>query len=219
VPQASVFRWRDGAGWIVLSGGDATGDFKGSAAGDIEGRALEHASAGKPLAYIWAAGDVETADRHLAALEELGAPTGYLIDVLTEDDDTIRSEIEDAGVIVLGDGPDANKLRGGLLGAAIEAIGEAHTRGAVILGIGQGAAVLGALLDDQKGLGWLENGIIMPNYGATEAPDRLREMLRKHPESVGLGLNAGSALAFGPDGQVESWGERQITITLGAKST
>ncbi len=43
MPQANVIRWRDGAGWLVLSGGDT------SDTGDIEADALAHVQAGAGL--------------------------------------------------------------------------------------------------------------------------------------------------------------------------
>src|SRR3954454_22039840 len=103
MPRTNVISWHDGAGWLVLSGG---GNFETGETGDVEVEVLARVEAGAHIAYIWAGGDIETADNHLLALYDLGAPTGYLVDILTEDDDTIRSQIADAGLIIVGDGPD-----------------------------------------------------------------------------------------------------------------
>ena len=213
MPQANVIRWRDGAGWLVLSGGDT------SATGDIEADALAHVPAGEPMAYVWAAGDVEAADQHLAALAALGAPTGYLVDVLTEDDDTIRQELADAGLILIGDGPNIKELRSGLLGAALEGIETAFERGAVVLGIGQGAAILGSHLSGQAGIGWIDGAAVMSHYEQESAPARLRELLQEHPDAYGLGIATGSALALGPEGRIEAWGAGKVTVTLGRNLT
>jgi hypothetical protein len=206
MPQANVIRWRDGAGWLVLSGGSdsAHGD-------DIEATALARIEAGRPIAYIWAAGDVEAADKHLDALDELGGPTGYLVDVLTEDDDTLRQQLEIAGLVILGDGPNLKDLRSGLLGAAIEGIGTAFESGAVVLGIGNGAAVLG----EQDGLSWVEGAIVVPKYEAESEQARLRDLLKANPKAYGLGIASGSALGLGPNGEVEAWGDGKVTVTLG----
>jgi hypothetical protein len=216
MPQANVIRWRNGAGWLVLSGGNTsdTGD-----AGDIEADALVHIRVGEPVAYVWAAGDVEAADKHLAALEDLGAPTGYLVDVLTEDDETLRQQLAIAGLIVIGDGPNVAGLRSGLLGASLEGIEAAFEQGAVILGIGQGAAILGSFMTGQAGLGWVDGAAIAPDYAGADAPARLRELLLQYPEAYGLGIATGSALALGPDGQVEAWGAGKVTVTLGRNIT
>lgn len=221
MPRANMIRWRDGAGWLVLSGG---GDIQSADTGEIEAEALSRVAAGDPMAYIWAAGDVESADKHIDALHDLGAPTGYLVDVLTEDDDTLRSQLADAGLIVLGDGPNVKALRSGLLGAALEAIGSAFERGSVILGVGQGAAVLGSFMADQPGVGWVEGAVIVPGYEDEQAVARLRDLLNATPGAYGLGIARGSALALGPgdadsQGTIEAWGKRQITVTLGKAYT
>jgi cyanophycinase-like exopeptidase len=209
MPRANVIRWRDGAGWLVLSGG---GD---SASGEIEAEALARVAAGDPVAYIWAASDIETADDELQALKELGAPSGYLVDILAEDDDSLRAQIGNAGLIVLGDGPNADTLRSGLLGAAVEAIEAAYDRGGIVLGIGQGAAVLGGLLEEKTALNLVEDAIIMPDYDQNEKAAHMRDLLARHPDSYGLGIGAQSALALGPAGEVETWGNKQITVVLG----
>lgn len=221
MPQANVIRWREGRGWIILSG---SGDFRaGEAAGvdDIEAQAIGRASAGKPLAYVFAASDIETADEHLASLEDLGAPTGYLVDVQSEDDDTLKQQLSDAGLIVIGDGLYLDQLRSGLMGAAIEGIADAFENGAVILAEGVGAAVLGSLLtnapEGKRGLAWLEEAAIVPAFDTDSARQRLRDMLIAHPDGYGLGIGTGSALALGPNGEVESWGKRQLTVILGSQ--
>ncbi len=212
MPQANVIRWRDGAGWLVLSSG--AGEV-GVEAGDIEADALARVGVGRPIAYIWAAGDIEAADKHLGALDDLGAPTGYLVDILTEDDETLRQQLEGAGMVIIGDGPNLDGLRSGLLGAAIEGIGTAFERGTVVFGIGQGAAVLGSFLGDQDGLGWVAGAIIAPHYDHEGEPARLRNLLQKHPDAYGIGIATGSALALGPAGEVEAWGEGKVTVALG----
>lgn len=216
MPTANLIRWRDGAGWLVLSGGN---DSIGEDAEDIEALALARVPAGKPLAYIWAASDVETADERLAALDELGAPTGYLVDILTEDDDSLHQQLSDAGLIVIGDGTDLEGLRSGLIGAAIEGIGAAFADGALVLAIGQGAAVLGSILDGKPGLGWIEGAIVMPHYNTANQPTRLHDLLLKNPTAYGIGIGIGSALTLGPQGQIETWGKRAVTVTLGSSFT
>lgn len=218
MPQANVIRWRDGGGWIVLTGG---GDFRTTredeGTNEIEAQALGLASAGKQMAYIFAASDIETADEHLALLEDLGAPSGYLVDALSEDDDTLRTQLEDAGLIILADGKQADQLRGGLLGAAIAGIEAAFQEGAVVLAEGAGAQVLGSVYGAKPGLGWIEGAAVIPYFDTDTGKQRLRDLLIAHPESYALGIGTGSALALGPNGEVQAWGKRQITVTLGSK--
>jgi hypothetical protein len=210
MPRANVIRWLDGAGWIILSG---SGDIDSAETGHIEAGALAKVQAGDPVAYIWAAGDIERADKHLEALYDLGAPTGYLVDILAEDDDTLRAELKDAGLIVLGDGTNGKALRDALPGSALDAMLEAYEQGAVILGIGQGASVLGGTIIG--GLNWIEGAIITTEYDLDDAAARMRAQLDQHPDAYGIGIANGSALALGPDGEIETWGNGKVTIALG----
>lgn len=210
--------WRGGAGWIVLSGGTSLAVEDGDDVElDIEARALSRIVYGEPIAYIWAAGDQDEADIHLSVLDDMGAPTGYLIDVLTEDDDTIRDQIKEAGMVILGDGTDHESLRKGLLGAPIQAMEAAFARGGVMFGIGAGAVALGAIFhgaEREAGLGWVEKAIIVPYAEQPEQRDLMRDLLADYPDHVGIGIPTGSALALGPDQQVEAWGPG-ITLMLG----
>jgi cyanophycinase-like exopeptidase len=215
MPQVNVIRWRDGQGWIVLSGG---GDRTAEDASDIEAQAMTRIGLGEPVAYLWAAGDIESADQHLEVLADLGAPTGYLVDVLTEDDATISRQIAEAGMVILGDGPNLEQLRMATVGAALEGMNQAFARGGVIVGIGAGAALLGSFLEGAAGLGWVEGAVIMPRHDDEGQAARLHSLLAAHPGAYGLGIGAGSALALGPNGEVEAWGRRQITVTLGHSS-
>lgn len=213
MPHMQVIRWREGAGWLVLAGG---GTADADEAYDIEAQVLTKIRMGEPIAYIWAAGDPDSADEHLSALIDMGAPTGYLVDIVSEDDDTIRAQLVEAGMVVLGDGPKYDALRSAVQGVALDAIAEAHARGAVILGIGSGATLLGSVIEnDKEGLNWVENAVILPRYGLPARANKMRELLSRHTTLYGLGINAGSALALGPQGEVEALGNRQITVSLG----
>ncbi len=162
MPHANIFGWRDGAGWIVLSGGGAPGN-------EIEALALTRLPPGDPVAYIWAADSAESADLHLAALDEAGAPTGYLVDVQAEDDDTIGEQLAQAGMIILGDGPDIGALRGGIAGAALDGMAQAHARrldpGDRRGRSGTRSKVSGGE-SPRAGFSWLEKAILVPGYSA-----------------------------------------------------
>ncbi len=215
MPQVNVLRWRDGRGWIVLAGSGAPLGDQDDVDLDIEAQALTRIAYGEPIAYIWAAGDADTADQHLALLDEMGAPTGYLVDIVTEDDESIRAQLNEAGMIILGDGQAPETLRAALLGAALEGMQAAYARGAVIMGIGAGAAALGSFLEGADGVGWIENAVIVPNYDSNGRAAALHRLLEAHPSAYGIGIGSRSALALGGDGQIELWGERKVTILLG----
>jgi hypothetical protein len=205
----AVLRWVDGRGWLVLS---ASHDD------EIRALVLARASADGGVAYV-AMGGIE-AEKALADMEDLGASAGYLVDVLAEDDTAIRQKLAEAGVIVIPDGVDALDARDALMGAAASGIRDAFANGAVVLAEGGGAAVFGAwvLLDSRKtaaGLNWLESALVLPGVTSVSASDEAQMVLSIQPAAIAVGIGPGSALALGPDGEVETWGNKQVTIALG----
>jgi len=184
----------------------------------VEAKMLGHTVSQGPVAYIWAASDLETADQHMESLRDLGARTGYLVDVLTEEDDLLFRQLNEAGVIILGDGPQTETLRQALVGTALRGIEDAFSRGATVYAVGWSAALFGSYTVDNDtlipGFNWLAQSIIMPTHTPPEA-DGLRGWVRQVPNGYGLGLGQGSALAFGPTGEVEVWGSAAITVSLG----
>jgi hypothetical protein len=215
MPQVNIFQWRSGNGWLVLCGG---GPLESDDMLSVEAEMLGHTVSQGPVAYIWAASDLETADHHMESLRDLGARTGYLVDILTEEDDRLFRQLNEAGVIILGDGPQTDTLRQGLVGPALRGIEDAFGRGATIYAVGRSAAVFGsyAVGDDAlvQGFDWLAHSIIMPTYTPPEV-DELRGWVRQVPNGYGLGLGQGAALAFGPASEVEVWGSAAITVSLG----
>jgi cyanophycinase-like exopeptidase len=215
MPQTNIFRWRDGIGWLVLSGGGALESDDNLS---IAAAMLSHTVSQGPVAYIWAASDVESADYHMDVLRDLGARTGYLIDILTEEDDDLFRQINEAGVIILGDGPRQETLRDALVGTALRGIEEAFRRGATLYGVGASAALIGAYAVDGEalvpGFSWLAHSIVLPGYTPDRA-ERLRGCVQQIENGYGLGLGQGAALALGPLGEVEVWGNKSITVSLG----
>lgn len=216
MPQHNIFRWRSGRGWVVLTGGG-----HGNISDDvscIEASMLGHTISQGPIAYIWAANDIENADRDMDALRDLGARTGYLIDILTEDDDALFAQLSEAGVVILGDGPNSALLRDALPGIVMDGIESAYERGATVYAVGQSAALLGtygATIDGVlPGMDWLAGAVIMPDF-IPERADLLRDLVHDSAADYGLGLGFGAAIAFGPHGEIEVWGNQAITVSLG----
>jgi hypothetical protein len=202
----NVLRWKDGRGWLVLSGG---------ASSDIRAQALSLSAADGGVAYI--GGQAEQA---LDDMEDLGAPSGYLVDVMAEDDETVQKRIADAGMVVISGEGSARDARSSLMGAAAQGIEAAFGNGAIILAEGQSAAVFGAWVAVEdggmaSGLDWLDNGLIMPAVTSLTDSEAAREALAKEPAAIVVGIGAGSALALGPDGEVETWGKKQVAVALG----
>lgn len=210
MPAQNVFRWLDGRGWLVLAGGGETGD--------IRAQALGRASADGGLACISLKGDPALLDD----LEDLGAPSGYLVDLNTEDDKTIHDRLAEAGIIVIDSAASVKEARSSLRGAPIEGIQQAFENGAVVLVEGVTAAAFGGWLllpggEVTEGLEWLENALVAPaivDLAAYAYPALLAQ-----PSAIAVGIGQGSALALGPDGEVETWGEKRVTVALGASYT
>jgi hypothetical protein len=214
--QNNVLRWLDGRGWLVFCGGH-------DASSEVRALALGRASADGGVAYI-SFGSGELGEQALMDMEDLGAPSGYLVDVLTEDDQTIQNKLADAGIIVVESGISAAVVRSALLGAAVEGMKVAYQHGAVILAEGFSAAVFGAWITGDAaspvaGLAWFENIVVVPGITTAEQSREVQAILSSQPAAIAVGIGLDSALALGPDGEVETWGKRQVTVTLGRNYT
>jgi hypothetical protein len=209
-----LFRYPDGAGWLVLSGGADAGSL-------IRAQVLRRAEAEGGVAYIGIGG--QTGDATLEDMEDLGAPTGYHVDVLREDDETLQAEIGGAGIVVIDAEVAVSDLLNGLRGAAETGMRAAYERGALVLFEGMSAGIPGQTVFDETGalvpgLGWLENSLIVAMDDDVRSPmeyDAVREALEAQPDLYAIGIALGSALALGPGGAVEVWGKRQVAIALG----
>lgn len=205
----AVLRWMDGRGWFVLSASNND---------EIRALALARASADGGVAYVSMGG--AEAENVLADMEDLGASSGYLVDVMAEDDATIRQKLAEAGVIVIADEVNVVEAREALIGAGISGIQDAFVNGAVVLAEGDCAAVFGAwiMLDSgiiSSGLDWLENALVLPGVTSVRESYEAASVLNRQPTAIVVGVGAGSALALGPDGEVETWGNKQVTVALG----
>lgn len=220
--QSSIFRWRAGAGWLVLSGGGKTYRENTEA---IDTRMLSRSAADGPLVYINAANpNADEAEAYLSYLTDLGGRSGYVIDVISEDDLTLQKQLGEAGIIVIGNGPDSERLINGLRGAAITGIELAYQQGALVMGIGAGAEVFGQWIlgrtpappSWQDGFGWVGQAAILAGMPTDVQKSSLQQLLQTVPDAFGLTVWAGSALVLGPERQIELWGNQQISITLGS---
>lgn len=209
----NVLRWLDGRGWLVLSG---SGDNLSA----VRANALSRAAADGGVAYVSLGGQSEQVEKVLADMEDLGAPPGYFVDILSEDDQTIQAKLADAGIVVIDGSASIDDLRSSLIGAAIEGIQTAFQNGAVVLAEGRAAVVFAAWVlrefgELTSGLEWLENSLIMPGITSVSQSGAVQEVLLLQPGAIAVGIGEGSALALGPDGEVETWGEGIVTVALG----
>jgi hypothetical protein len=212
MPKHTVFQWLDGRGWLVLSGGADTG-------GEIRGLALARSSADGGVACIALSSDPGAGDYLLDDVEDLGAPSGYVVDIAAEDDAAVRAKLVEAGVIIMLTDDTPETVRSALTGAAIEGIQIAYQQGAVVLAEGACAMAFSKYIAAPDGslapgLNWLEDTLILT--GVDSAAAAAKPLLATQPSGIAVGIGVGSALALGPDGQVETWGQGQVTVVLGA---
>ena len=205
-----ILRWREGLGWLVLSGGVDT-------LREVRAQALGRIAAGGGIAYIGL--DDDDYDDLIEDMGELGAPTGYLVNIMTEDDETIRDRLHDAAMVFIPDHYRPEVLLPALPGAANDGIKAAYERGAIVLAEGTSATLMGAkvLLETGiavDGLGWLEDSFVVPAITSIADSEAARAILSTHVANVAIGIDVGSALALGPSEQVETWGDSVVTVAL-----
>lgn len=90
--------------------------------------------------------------------------------------------------------------------------------GAVVLVEGRSAEAIGEIIEAEvptAGSGWLRRAIIQSHF----AEGTVCRVLIKRPTMYRLGLGEHAALALGPHGEVEVWGEPAPTVTLGTAWT
>ena len=211
--EKGFLRWIDGAGWLVFSGGVAPGS-------PIRAQALARADADGNVVYLSLADD--TGDALLHDMEDLGAPAGYLVDILNEDANTIYEQIKDASVIVLEIGDSLDALYRAMSEATVKGIREAYEHGAVVLIEALAVNLFGHwVVSDAgqllQGLGWVQHAIIEPDARGFADSRAVQAVLSTQPDAVAVSIAAGSALALGGGNQVELWGAQQVTISLGSQ--
>ncbi len=151
---------------------------------------------------------------------DLGAQSGYIVDAFVEDDETLRSSLAEAGIVVVGAESDASLVQDALTGAISEGIRMAWQQGALVLlegpaAMSAGSWVLREAESCDSGLGWLPGALILPGVTDVASSPAASALLTEAPAAVTLGIGPQSALALGPDGELEIWGEQQVSIALG----
>ncbi|MEM6281577.1 MAG: hypothetical protein AAF787_05240 [Chloroflexota bacterium] len=209
MPTQSIFTWRDGGGWLVLSGGTEP-------TGAIRAKVIERLDVDGALAVI-VLDDAAAADDVLNDMQELGGPAGYLVNAMTEDDNTIKQQLTDAAIVVVSSSAPPREVKSYVLGAVIAGVEAAHDRGAIILAEGTAASVFGAYLLDGEtvvdGINWLEHAGVLPESVGLAETAAAQIMMAEYADVIMVGISVGAALAFGDT--LEAWGNKQITIAPG----
>ncbi|MCA9893728.1 MAG: hypothetical protein KC615_12150 [Anaerolineae bacterium] len=207
-----ALRWKAGTGWLVFSGGNTISS-------PIRAEVLSRAKAAGHVAYISFADD--DGDELIDDMEDLGAPSGFLVDLNDPNTAQLTDDLRRASVIVIESGIDLDPMMNGVPQAAIDGFEEALNSGCIILVEGVGINLFGRWImtdggDLVDGLDWVENGFIEPGNEEGQSSYAIQSVLGQFPQAIAIAINPGSALALGYDNQVQVWGKKQVTITLGS---
>lgn len=210
----NTLQYLSGRGWLILSGGNTAGS-------PIRASALARSKSYGITAYISTADD--GGDALLDDMEDLGARSGYFIDPEYDEDHDIIEEIKTASLVLIEVGSSLDSLYKMLKGATLEGIRQAYERGAVVLVEGLAVNLFGRWIitdggDIIDGFDWLKNAFIEPQSTGVEDSRAVRAVLNEIADALAINIESGSALALGPEGAVEVWGEeKKVTISLGRK--
>jgi hypothetical protein len=203
-----------GRGWLVFSGGN-------TADGEIRAQAIARAKTYGITAYISLADD--GGDALMDDMEDLGARSGYFIELdMDESEDTLE-DLKTSSLVVIEIGTSVDALHGALQGDVLEGIRTAYQNGAVVLIEGLAVNLFGTwvVADDGAiidGLNWVKNAFIEPESTGAEDSRAVKAVLSEMADAVAINIEAGAALALGPNGAIERWGEdANVTISLGKK--
>ncbi len=218
-------QWVKGEGWFGLLGG---GDWQRGETDRVDAQILSLSNLDRPMMVLLGEGTQEEADGLLEHYTLLGGPGGeaFVLSQMTRRhlaDPHLLNLLAEAGLLYLaGENPlpFVTLLRDT---PAWELILKGFTtyQGLMIIGAAGGAAALGAWVigpapqsRELPGLGLITNTIIGPHFRSLQEAGELRQFVQRHPESLGLGIPDGTALALGPQGQVETWGAGQVTAVV-----
>lgn len=207
-------RWLESHGWLVLSG-------SADPQSEIRALALSRCDASGAVAYISLAED--DGDALMDDLAELGAPSGYLVDLEDQDNNEIHQRLSGAGMIVIEAGDDIHRLKRLMSQTVTHAIKEALRDGALVLFEGAASTLAGSYYVDQSGavasaLKIVEDAFVAVGVNSFLETKTAQLVFHQRPDAVGVAIDAGSALVLGPDQHIETWGDKQITFSLGDPS-
>ena len=209
--EDAPFTWLDSNGWIVVSGPP-------DALSEIRAQALSRYDGAGALAYISLAPDL--GDALMDDMAELGAPAGYLVDLEDPDNNEIYQRLSAAGIIVIETCRHPDRLHKLMSHTVTSALKSALEHGALVLFEGAAASLAGQhrMTDAGEltvGLNFVSNALITTIADGADQTRLTRDIHRQLPDSSILGLVRGAALALGPARQLETWGEGEVTISLG----
>ncbi len=200
-----------GNGWLVLVGG---GEFTFGETVEADRAWMEKAGDG-PVAFLpTASGSTEYGDFFTAYLKE-GFDRPVDVVPIYRKRDARRAKnlarLDSAAVVYLGGGVTDHLLEAVADEPALEHLAKTLADGRVVVSIAAASQAFGVAARSifagaaVPGFGWLPGGVVEPNFDPGH-DRRLRHLLEQPGVTWGLGLPAGSAVLFGPDGAVETVG-------------
>lgn len=225
MPQRGPLAWVEGEGWLILCGG---GDWRRGETDVVDAHILSIANLDRPMVALFSEGDRETTHGLIEHFTHLGGPGGEALVLAGAQRQTLHeprflSLIAEAGILYLGGTQPWILTRSLQNTPALARIlkGYGTLQGLLIVGADGGAAALGAWIataapaaPTAPGLGFVRSAIIAPQFTGAQEAVALRAQLQQHPGFLGLGIPSGAALALGPQGQVETWGQGDVTAVV-----
>ena len=228
MPRQGPLQWVDGYGWLILVGG---GDWHRGELDRIDAQILSVINLDRPMIVLTASGPVTEAEAILEHYTLLGGPGGEALTL----DQMSRSQLSAppflelfgaAGLLVMAGHNPLPLAQNLYLSPALEHIvqGFSTLQALTLVGIGGAASTLSRWAIgpapnylQAKGLGFLMNAVVAPHFTRTE-DSILQHVPQELPDMLGLGIPNQTALALGPEGQVETWGTGQVTAVVKAKT-
>jgi len=209
-------RARPWLGWLVISGGiPATRPDVQS----ISERLLK--TVDPSLAPVWIDPEGEPAPGLEDMIEDMELLLSAPIERLEPGDDMPGAEIEVGLILIVGRNLDRWLETLGSTPAG-DWVADRLDAGVVVFAGAAAAAVLGDRIFPDgadspgcPGLGWLPGAVLLPGVSDPVDYPEVREYLTKTDHSYALGLQEGTAVAIGPQGQVEVWTGEPPRIVLG----
>lgn len=228
MPQQGPLQWLDGEGWLVLLGG---GDVVRGETDGVDAQLLSLANLDRPMVVLLSDGTHEDAEAILEHYTLFGGPGGeaFTLAEMTRaelENPRFLSLLDEAGILYLGGENPLPLVRNvhGTTALAHILRGFSTLQALIIVGSGAGASALGMWAAGPapqflqvQGWGLVQNAVIVPHFTRTEDSVVLRCLAQLGPGLLGLGIPDGTALAFGPQGQVETWGAGQVTAVVSAE--
>lgn len=152
-------------------------------------------------------------DRGVASARMWDAAGAGSTEILADDAETARAQLRGADVIWMGGGSQFRLLDHLEAGGLVEALREAHRRGAVVGGTSAGAAVLGSItisgtpdpapylagsVERRQGLGLVADAIVDQHFAERRREGRLLTALFEGGARRGFGIPERTALVFSP---------------------